>query len=88
MGDALESTILALKKIVQEDENAISVGFASDALIRLVNFHAEDENEVREISNLQECLLTILNTSPIHSWDTLVRGGLRPDILSELFQEN
>ena len=37
MDDALEPTIRALKTVVQNDWNAICVGFASDALTRLAN---------------------------------------------------
>jgi hypothetical protein len=88
MGDALESTILALKNVVQEDENALSVGFASDALVRLVNLQPQGETVLPLIRNLGAELLTILRASPVQSWDTLVRGGLKPDILAELFPEN
>ena len=84
MGDALEPTIGALKTVVQHDRNAVCVGFAFDALARLVNLGPQDEPTPRLIRDLRGHLLTILKASPVHSWDALVRAGISPSALSEL----
>ena len=86
MGDALKPTINALKSVVQDDLNTISVGFAMDALNRLANLQREDEAVVPPIRLLKAELLTILRASPIQSWDTLVRGGLGSTALSDFDQ--
>ena len=86
MGDALEPTIHALKAVVQDDRNAVCVGFASDALTRLANLQPQGESTPPLIRDLREHLLTILKTSPVHSWDALVRAGLNPSAISEFTQ--
>ena len=86
MDDALEPMIRALKTVVQNDRNAICVGFASDALTRLANLQPHDETVPPLIQDLRAHLLTILKAPPVQSWDTLVRGGLSPSALSELTQ--
>ena len=86
MGDALEPTIHALKAVVQDDRNAVCVGFASDALTRLANLQPQGESTPPLIRDLREHLLTILKTSPVHSWDALVCAGLNPSAISEFTQ--
>ena len=86
MGDALEPTIHALKAVVQDDRNAVCVGFASDALTRLANLQPQGESTPPLIRDLREHLLTILKTSPVHSWDALVRAGISPSAISEFTQ--
>ena len=86
MGDALEPTIHALKAVVQDDRNAVCVGFASDALTRLANLQPQGESTPPLIRDLREHLLTTLKTSPVHSWDALVRAGLNPSAISEFTQ--
>ena len=84
MGDALKPTIGALKAVVQDDRNAVCVGFASDALTRLAILGTQDEPTPPLIRDLRANLLTILKASPVHSWDALVRAGISPSALSEL----
>ena len=82
LGDALEPTIRALKAVVQGDRNAVCVGFAADALTRLVNL--QPDGEPVPIQDLRANLMTILKTSSVHSVDALTRAGLSPSALSEL----
>ena len=84
MGDALVPTIGALKAVVQHDRNAVCVGFASDALTCLTSLGPQDEPTPRLIRDLGGHLLTILNASPVHSGDALVRAGISPSALSVL----
>ena len=84
MGDALEPTIRALKAVVQDDQNAVCVGFASDALTRLANLQPPGETAPPLIQDLRAHLLTILKAPPVHSWDALTRGGFDPSAVSEL----
>ena len=79
----LESAIEVLKDIIRHDENVICVGFAMDALNRLANLSPQDESALPLISDLQANLLTILNDSPVRSWEALVRGGLSVKALAE-----
>lgn len=83
MGDALEPTIRALEAVVQHDRNAVCVGFAADALTRIVNLQPDDEPIPPPIQNLRAHLMTILKASPVHSLDALNRAGLSPSALSE-----
>ena len=83
MGDALEPTIRALKTVVRHDRNAVCVGFAADALTRLVNLQPADEPLPPPIQDLRANLMTILKASPVHSLDALSRAGLSPSALSE-----
>ena len=84
MADALEPTIRALKTVVQEDENAVCVGFASDALTRLAKLQPPGETAPPPIQDLRARLITILKASPVQSLDALTRAGLSPAALSEL----
>ena len=83
MGDALEPTIRALEAVVQHDRNAVCVGFAADALTRLVNLQPDNEPLPPPIQDLRAHLMTILKASPVHSLDALSRAGLSPSALSE-----
>ncbi len=80
MGPALEPTVLALKAVVREDKNVFCVGFAMDALNRLVHLPPEDEkapprNPRPLLRELQADLPTILSQSPVQAWESLLRGG-------------
>ena len=88
MGDALEPTIRALKTVVQDDRNAVCVGFAADALTRLVNLQPAGEPMPPPIQDLRANLMTILKTSPVHSLDALTRAGLSPSALTEFAPPN
>jgi hypothetical protein len=83
MGNALEPTIRALEAVVQDDRNAVCVGFAADALTRLVNLQPDGKPLPPPIRDLRAHLMTILKASPVHSLDALSRAGLNPAALSE-----
>ena len=68
---------------MRNDQNVICVGFAMDALNRLANLQPSDETAASLIKDLQANLLTTLKESPVQSWESLVRGGLSPESLSE-----
>ena len=78
LGNALEPTIETLKDIIQTDKNVIDVGFAMDALIRLVKLSPDEVSQIN-----RENLLDILKELPVHSWETFIRGGLSLDTVSE-----
>ncbi len=78
LGDALEPTIETLQDIIRTDKNVIDVGFAMDALIRLVNLSTEEISQIN-----RENILNILKELPVHSWETFIRGGLSLDTVSE-----
>ena len=78
IGTELEPTLLALKEVVRSDKNVISVGYAMDALNRIAHLHPEIGQGLPLKSHLQENLMAILDTSPVLSWEALVRGGLKP----------
>ena len=62
MGDALEPTIRALKAVVQDDRNAVCVGFAADALTRLVNLQPAGVPMPPPIQDLRVNLMAILQS--------------------------
>ncbi|MGB0297717.1 MAG: hypothetical protein ACPGD6_12720, partial [bacterium] len=78
IGDNLDFLIKELKKIIHEDRNVITVGFAMDALSRLAHLRVGEEVPSISIIELRKDLETILNSSPIQCWESLVRSGLRP----------
>ncbi len=78
LGNALEPTIETLTDIIRTDKNVIDVGFAMDALIRLVNLNPDEVSQIN-----RENLLNILKELPVHSWETFIRGGLSLDTVSE-----
>lgn len=78
LGTALEPTLAALKIVVRDDKNVISVGFAMDALARLANLHLEDDVPLPPIADLQTNLREILSASPVQSWEALIRTGVTP----------
>ena len=84
MGDALEPDDYAhWKAVVRHDRNAVCVGFAADALTRLVNLQPDDEPMPPPIQDLRANLMAILKASPVHSLDALSRAGLGSAALSE-----
>ena len=80
-GAALDPTIDALKTVVRDDKNVICVGYAMDALSRLVHLEAPDFPSA-SLDRLRDDLLEILGKSPIRCWEALVRGGLSTEHLS------
>jgi len=81
LGENLDSLLEELKKIIQEDRNVITVGFAMDALSRLAHLLVCENTLSAPINELRDDLETILNSSPIKCWESLVRSGLRPESL-------
>ena len=79
LGGNLDFLIEELKKIIHEDRNVITVGFAMDALSRLAHLRVGEEAPSTSIIELRKDLETILNSSPIQCWESLVRSGLRPE---------
>ena len=77
-GDKLDFLIEELKKIIQEDRNVISVGFAMDALSRLAHLRVCEEAPSISIIELRKDLETILNSSPIQCWDCLLYTSPSP----------
>lgn len=75
---ALEPTITALKEVIRTDKNVISVGFAMDALTRLVIMGRDDGQPLPVINDLQANLRDVLDESPVQCWEALVRGGVTP----------
>ena len=78
LGNALEPTIETLKNIIRTDKNVIDVGYAMDALIRLVKLNPDEVSQIN-----RENLLNTLKELPVHSWETFIRGGLSLDTVSE-----
>ena len=78
----LEPTIKTLKTVIETDENVICVGFAMDALARLAYIQSTSEN-IPMVNQLKKDLVNILKSSPIHSWEALVRSGLSREALAE-----
>ena len=71
LGDSLEELIAALKDIVLHDKNAISYGFAQDALNRLAQRNGGEEHAA--ITALQKELPEILASLPMLCKESLVR---------------
>lgn len=78
LGPALEPTVAALQEVICTDNNVIAVGFAMDALARLVNRPAAADELQPLLADLQTKLRTILGESPIQCWESLVRAGVTP----------
>lgn len=72
-----------LQEVIRADKNVFCVGFAMDALNRLANLGFQEEEAVGLMGDLQTNLLTILGTSPLRSWESLVRSSLSSEVLSE-----
>ncbi len=85
-GDALDSTIHALKKVVRNDRNVICVGYAMDALSRLANLESAGSSPP-SLDRLRTDLLTVLGDTPVRCWEALVRSGLSTEYLS-VFSES
>lgn len=80
--EALEPAVLALKKVIREDQNAICVGMAMDALSRLVHLRPAGEAEAPAIRALKAELVDVLGEAPLRPWEALVRGGFGAENLA------
>ena len=74
LGHSLDACITALRTIILEDPNGISVGYAMDALNRLAHLHVDDESP--PIRALRKQWPDLLQDAPGISHESLVRGGL------------
>jgi len=83
IGPALDSLVLALKEVIRDDDNIISVGFALDALNRLANLYPEDSEVFPLVKDLKAELPSLYGDLPIHCWEAIVRGGIDEEILSK-----
>lgn len=72
LGGYLTDTLVALTKVVLEDRNVFSVGLAMDALNRLL---AEPAGSCPQIDELRQRAPEVFAASPIHSLESLQRGG-------------
>ena len=82
LGSALDSTIATLKAVIHEDKNVICVGYAMDALTRLVTLSPEDEIPA-SINDLRIELPSILGKAPIQCWEALIPAGLPSETVFE-----
>ena len=71
LGTTLEPLIDCLASVVREDANLFSVGSALDALNRLARLHPDDCSPLA-----RERFDALAAAMPIHSWESLARGGL------------
>ena len=74
LGAALEPLIECLARVVREDANLFSVGSALDALNRLARLHPDDCSALA-----RERFDALAADMPLHSWESLARGGLAFD---------
>ena len=82
--DSLDSTIQCLTEIAERDENVFCVGFAMDALNRLVQIGSDTTKSTQTVSQLKSKLTSVLLTSPILPTESLVRGGAQVEELQKL----
>jgi len=78
LGPALESTVVALQAVMRADKNVIAVGFAMDALARLVNLRSTADESQPRLAALQTNLRDLLGESPIQCWESLACAGVMP----------
>ena len=74
LGAALEPLIECLAGVVREDANLFSVGSALDALNRLARLRPDDCSALA-----RERFDALAADMPMHSWESLARGGLAFD---------
>jgi hypothetical protein len=75
LGGAFAPTVEALRHVIRDDPNVVSVGYAMDALARLA---------VGTGDRPDEQLLSALEGSPLYNWESLCRAGLDRAALSRL----
>lgn len=78
LGSALEPTVAALQAVIRTDKNVIAVGFAMDALARLVNLRSQESESQPLLADLQTGLRDLLGESPLQCWESLVRADVLP----------
>jgi hypothetical protein len=83
-GSSLDSTIQALEEVVRDDTNVISVGFAQDALSRLAHINPENQDPPPAVALLRERLVEILEQSPLHPFEALVRAETSGAVVSSI----
>ena len=83
-GTALQPAIAALQDVIRTDRNVFSIGFAMDALSRLVNLRRGDAEALSTVRDAREALPALLRASPIQPWEALVPGGMSAAALAAL----
>ncbi len=78
-GKTSDRLIETLREIIRAEENPICVGFAMDALTRLVIL----EKNTTLTQHLRKELEIILIQSPLQPWESLIRAGFDPRVNSD-----
>ncbi len=76
LGNALAPLIDCLTEVATQDENVFSAGFAMDALTRLEHMGRDSEQEQDSTNSSLINLDAILDSSPICTSESLLRGGM------------
>ena len=73
--ETIEVVIKKLKKVVLEDKNVINVGFAMDALSRILNLKQNTNVKSSLIQKNKDEFPSLILSSPIHCRESLIRSG-------------
>ena len=73
--ETMEVVITKLKEVILEDTNVISVGFAMDALSRLLNLSQNTNVKSSLIQKNKDEFPSLILSSPIHYRESLKRSG-------------
>ena len=84
LGRNLGVVVDSLETVVNNDKNVFCVGFAMDALNRLVNLGTNDEKH--ELVELNHRIQRLVADSPIHSLEPMLRGGLSPAQVADRYE--
>ena len=84
VGTALQPALAALEQVIRTDRNVLSVGFAMDALSRLVNLSGGDTVAQATVRDARAALPALLRASPIQPWEALAPGGMSAAALAAL----
>ena len=84
LGTALQPALAALEQVIRTDRNVLSVGFAMDALNRLVNLSGGATVAQSTVRDARAALPALLRASPIQPWEALAPGGMSAAALAAL----
>jgi HEAT repeat protein len=89
VGTALQPALAALEEVIRTDRNVLSVGFAMDAVSRLVNLSggapvAPEAVAQSAVQDARAALPALLRASPIQPWEALAPGGMSAAALAAL----
>ena len=73
--ETIDVVIKKLKKVVLEDKNVINVGFAMDALSRILNLKQNTNVKSSLIQKNKDEFPSLILSSPIHCRESLIRSG-------------